>query len=197
VDDKWKTRKTLIDRARDPNNAEAWDEFAGYYEGFIRMLLTKLQVPPDDHKDLSQDVLLELWEGLPKMEHGRNGAKFRTWMGTVIRNTVYTHGSKNASRKRRDANAAAPDIVPPDLDDVIEREWRDHIIELVIERLQASFSGKAMNVFMMTLDDRSTDDIAAELELTKDSVYVLRNRVRSRFLKEAKMLRNQLEFCNE
>ena len=46
----------------------------------------------------------------------------------------------------------------------------------------------------MTLDGKSVDEIASELELTKDSVYVLRNRVQSRFRKEARQLRTYLEF---
>jgi RNA polymerase sigma-70 factor (ECF subfamily) len=62
-----------------------------------------------------------------------------------------------------------------------------------MERLNASFSGKAMYVFTMTLDGKSVDDIASALELTKDSVYVLRNRVQSRFRREARQLRNNLE----
>jgi RNA polymerase sigma-70 factor (ECF subfamily) len=194
MEDEWKTRKTLIERARDPNDSQAWDDFAAYYHSFIRMLLTKLQVPPDDLKDLSQDVLVKLWRSLPTMELGRNDAKFRTWLGTVIRHTVYSHGSQTASRQRRDAHAVAQDRVPSDLEGFIENEWREHVIERVIERLGSCFSGKAMNVFTMTLDGKPASEIASTLDLTKDSVYVLRNRVRSRFLKEAKRLRNQLEF---
>ena len=56
--EQWKTRQTLIDRARDPNDGQAWDEFTDYYASFIRMVLMKLQVPRDDLEDLSQDVLL-------------------------------------------------------------------------------------------------------------------------------------------
>ena len=194
MEDEWRTRKTLIERARDPNDAQAWDDFTGYYHSFIRMLLTKLQVPPGDLKDLSQDVLLKLWRSLPSMELGRNDAKFRTWLGTVVRNTVYTHRTQTASRQQREVAAASPDAVPPDLDDIIEREWREHVIEQVVKRLRTCFSGKAMDVFMLTLDGKSTEHIATTLDLTTDSVYVLRNRVRSRFLREVKQLRNQLEF---
>ena len=192
--EQWKTRQTLIDRARDPNDGQAWDEFTDYYASFIRMVLMKLQVPRDDLEDLSQDVLLKLWQGLPKMEMGRGDARFRAWLGTVIRNAVYNHCSQAASRKRRETNAAVADVVPGDIEDIIEGEWRKHIIALVVERLNASFSGKAMEVFMLTLNGKSADDIASALELTKASVYVLRNRVRTRFLDEAKQLRSQLEF---
>jgi RNA polymerase sigma factor (sigma-70 family) len=193
-EDEWKTRQTLIQRARDPNDSQAWDEFIDYYRSFIRMVLMKLQVPRDDLEDLSQAILVKLWQNLPKMEMGRDDARFRTWLGTVIRNAVYTHCSQAASRKRRDAHAAKVNVVQGDLEDIIESEWRQHIISLVIERLNTSFSGKAMDVFTMTLDGKSVTDIASALELTNDSVYVLRNRVRSRFLKEARQLRSHLEF---
>ncbi len=192
--DQWKTRQTLIGRARDPDDSQAWDEFTDYYAGFIRMVLMQLQAPPDDLEDLSQIILVKLWKNLSTVELGRDHARFRTWLGTVIRNTVYTHCSQAASRKRRETNAAVANVVPPDIEDIIESEWRKHIIALVIERLNTSFSGKAMDVFMMTLDGKSVADIASALELTKDSVYVLRNRVQSRFRKEARQLRSYLEF---
>ncbi len=192
--EQWKTRLTLVDRARDPDDSQAWDEFTDYYAGFIRMVLMQLQAPPDDLEDLSQIILVKLWKNLSTVELGRDHARFRTWLGTVIRNTVYTHCSQAASRKRRETNAAVANVVPPDIEDIIESEWRKHIIALVIERLNTSFSGKAMDVFMMTLDGKSVADIASALELTKDSVYVLRNRVQSRFRKEARQLRSYLEF---
>ena len=192
--EQWQTRLTLVDRARDPDDSQAWDEFTDYYASFIRMVLMQLQAPMDDLEDLSQTILVKLWQNLSTVELGRDHARFRTWLGTVIRNTFYTHCSQAASRKRRETNAAVADVTAPDIEDIIESEWRKHIIALVIERLNASFSGKAMDVFTMTLDGKSVDDIASALELTKDSVYVLRNRVQSRFRKEARQLRSHLEF---
>ena len=192
--EQWLTRKTLVDRARDPSDSQAWDEFTDYYSSFIRMVLMQLHAPLDDLEDLSQTILVKLWRSLSTVELGRDHARFRTWLARVIRNTFYTHCSQRASRKRREANAAVADVVPPDIEDIIESEWRKHIIALVMERLSASFSGKAMDVFTMTLDGKSVDDIASVLELTKDSVYVLRNRVQSRFRREARQLRGYLEF---
>ena len=192
--EQWLTRKTLVDRARDPNDNQAWDEFTDYYASFIRMVLMQLHAPLDDLEDLSQTILVKLWRNLSTVDLGRDHARFRTWLARVIRNTFYTHCSQRASRKRREANAAVADVVPPDIEDIIESEWRKHIIALVMERLSASFSGKAMDVFTMTLDGKSVDDIASVLELTKDSVYVLRNRVQSRFRREARQLRGYLEF---
>lgn len=192
--EKWKTRQTLIGRARDPNDGQAWVEFTNYYSSFIRMVLVQLHAPMDDLEDLSQTILVKIWQSLPTVELGCDHARFRTWLGTVIRNTFYTHCSQAASRKRREANAAVANIVPADIEDIIESEWRKHIIALVMERLNASFSGKAMDVFAMTLDGKPVDQIALALGLTTESVYVLRNRVQSRFRKEARQIRSYLEF---
>lgn len=135
--EQWKTRQTLIDRARNPDDSQAWDEFTDYYKSFIRVVLMQLQAPLDDLEDLNQMILLKLWQNLSTVELGRDHAKFRTWLGTVIRNTVYTHCSQAASRKRRDTSAAVANAVPSDIEDIIESEWRKHIIALVIERLNA------------------------------------------------------------
>ena len=31
----WQTRQTLLQRAKDPNDAEAWEEFVSYYKTII------------------------------------------------------------------------------------------------------------------------------------------------------------------
>lgn len=189
----WETRQTLVFRACDPNDSQAWDEFTAYYAGFIRMVLMQLHAPPDDIEDLSQTILVKLWQNLPAVKLGRDHARFRTWLGTMIRNTFYTHFSQAVSRRRRETAAAVADFIPAEIEEVIESEWRKHLIALVMERLHASFSGKAMDVFTMTLDGKSAGEIALALKLTKDSVYVLRSRVESRFRKEARQLRSHLE----
>ena len=96
--EQWKTRQTLIARARDPNDSRAWDEFVGYYTSFIRMVLMQLHTPLDDLEDLSQTILVKLWQSLSTVELGRDHARFRTWLGPVIRTTFYTHCSQAASR---------------------------------------------------------------------------------------------------
>ena len=83
--EQWKTRQTLIARARDPNDSQAWDEFTGYYASFIRMVLMQLHTPLDDLEDLSQTILVKLWQSLSTVELGRDHARFRTWLGTVIK----------------------------------------------------------------------------------------------------------------
>ena len=88
MEERWNTQQTLIQRAQNPDDASAWDDFVKYYETFIKMVLNKSNVPFSDVDDLVQDILLKVWKGLPGYEYRREKARFRTWFGTIIRNTV-------------------------------------------------------------------------------------------------------------
>ena len=60
--------------------------------------------------------------------------------------------------------------------------------------MKAIFSGKAVQAFEMTLEELPVDQICQELDLKKESLYVLRNRVKSRFIEEVRHLSRELQF---
>lgn len=66
---KWETRQTLLQRAKDPDDHGAWEQFADYYHGFIQMILHKMDLSVQDHEDLIQEVLIKLWKSLPTASH--------------------------------------------------------------------------------------------------------------------------------
>ena len=55
------------------------------------MILVKMMVIEADRDDLKQDILLLIWKDLRKMKPGKNGARFRTWLSTVIRNRINSY----------------------------------------------------------------------------------------------------------
>ena len=65
------------------------------------MVILKLGVFQDEVEDLTQKVLITLWEKLPSFEYQPGKCKFRTWMNTVIRNVVLTHFRATMRYKKR------------------------------------------------------------------------------------------------
>jgi RNA polymerase sigma-70 factor (ECF subfamily) len=61
------------------------------------------------------------------------------------------------------------------------------------EKYCRGFSGKAIQVFQMSLDGNEVEEICCELSLSKDSVYTLKNRVKKYLIREIKKLREELE----
>ncbi|MCH2205540.1 MAG: sigma-70 family RNA polymerase sigma factor [Lentisphaerales bacterium] len=191
----WVTRQTLLQRAKNQDDQQAWEEFISYYKSFIKALIYKLKFAGTDTEDLTQLILLNLWKTLANYD--KEKASFRNWMGTVIRNTTFNYYRKqsNIAKREQEGVAAFLEQTPEsELDDLIEREWKTYISELALKKMKELFSGKAIEVFELSLQGMSSEEIGVKLDLKKDSVYVLKNRVKKKFMEEVRALVTELEY---
>ncbi|VGO20680.1 RNA polymerase sigma factor [Pontiella sulfatireligans] len=183
-------------RAKDPTDEEAWAEFVKYYEKFIFHLLHRMSINADDFHDLVQEVLIKLWKSLKTYDRSQSG--FRTWLARVVRNAVWDYFARE--KRRSTAMAKEQEIAnhlretpATEVEAMIEKEWIIYLTGLAMERMCKVFSGEAVNVFALSLDGKSTEEIAKQLKLKTTSVYTLRNRVKARYIKEVHALMEQLE----
>ena len=61
VSQNWNTQQTLIQRAQNPEDEQAWDDFVSYYESFIKMVLFKSNISLNDTDDLIQAILIRIY----------------------------------------------------------------------------------------------------------------------------------------
>ena len=196
MSDEWHTKQTLLQRAKNQDDQQAWEEFVEYYRSFIVMITCKMNLAEDERQDLTQEVLLKLWQSL--QNYSPEKAKFRTWLAGVIRNTVLMFYKSDGRRRKREEKAGFYQFLEEsdetELESVIETEWKSHITSLAMENIQKIFSGKAVEAFRMTLQEIPADKICQKLDLQKDSLYTLRNRVKLRFVEEVRHLSRELQF---
>ena len=190
----WKTRKSLLLRASDPEDHEAFEEFVYYYKNFINMVFGKLGVAESQIGDIRQNLLLKLWKDISKFNMERPNSNFRGWLSVVIKNEVYSFFRKNKRENELKFSYSQKAVDENDLDRLIETEWKTYITSLAAEKMAAHFDGKALLVFEMTLAGKETGEIAASLGITENSVYSLRTRVRARFQSEIRQIRSFLEY---
>ena len=198
----WNTRLTLLQRAQDPDDHQAWDDFTNYYHKFVMVILHQMGVNENDKADLAQEVLLSLWKSLPKLDFDSNRAKFRTWMSSIIHRRVADHYRKVYRRadkmeKFRSEEALEESISQPEIESLIQSEWEVYVVQTAMERVTPIFSGKAMEVFKMTMDNISSDVIAGKLDLQRNSVNKLKNRVKERLLSEIQQIKQEMRLFNE
>lgn len=200
ANEKYVTRQTLLMRAQDPQDSDAWEEFILFYKPFLFQILHRMNINFNDFDDLVQDILLKLWKGLSKYD--KEKAKFRTWLSYVTRNTVISFFRSKSSRPdlmEMDAEALEQtayinSFSTTALEKIFEDEWRAYLCSLAMENIKKLFTGNAVEVFTMSQKGMKPQEIADELNLTKESVSVLSSRVRSKFSAELKKLVNNLEF---
>ena len=56
----WNTQQTLIQRAQNPDDHQAWEDFVGFYSSFIGMVLRKSGIAAHEADDLIQCILLKV-----------------------------------------------------------------------------------------------------------------------------------------
>ncbi|NQZ59514.1 MAG: sigma-70 family RNA polymerase sigma factor [Lentisphaeraceae bacterium] len=194
-DKQYKTSQTLLLRARNSHDKNAWNEFSEAYRPFIYHVLKCMQVHQDDIDDLHQDILIRLWKKLALYDSGKG--KFRSWLSFVVRNIVLNSFQKSETRiekmaqlaKHYEDNAASH----TEVEKMIEREWKTHLLKLALENIQSLFSGKAVEAFELSLQGQNNTEIALNLKLTLNSVKALKNRVKIRYVAELKRLINNFE----
>ncbi len=191
------TRYSLIERARSHNDSKTWEDLLDYYESFIAKILLRMGFRGMDLEDVRQQVSLKLWQGLKSYQRDAGRARFRNWLSTLIRNAAinWINAQRKVGREFMLQSDEFERIATegPEMEQLIEQEWQRHVVTLAVENLKQVFSGKALEVFALSLEGESTDSIAAILDLRKESVYVLRTRVKARVRQEIARLQLELE----
>jgi RNA polymerase sigma factor (sigma-70 family) len=190
------TRQTLLQRACDPSNEDAWEEFVDFYQKFIIFFLLKMNIPRRDSEDITQQVLLRLWKNISKYDRER--AKFRTWLVTIIRNTAYSHMTSQSKSNYLSLDSSEwvlliSDDKQKELEEHYEKEWRTHLTQVALDNISKNFRGQAIEVFKLSLEGKETDEVAAGLNIKPQSVRNLKNRVKLALIKEVERLRSELE----
>ena len=185
------TRYTLIHRLKDQYDENAWEEFIDIYRRYIYVVIRRMDIPVHEAEELTQNLLVKLWEKLPNFNFNPEVARFRTWLGKVIYNSVisYKRSKKNETFKLELDESHSVDSK---ISEMMNREWENYIANIALERVKPLFSGKAMEVFQMSLDGKDLKEIAESLEIKEDSVYRLKNRVKEKLSKEISFLREDL-----
>lgn len=194
MSENWNTRKSLLLRASNPDDHQAFEEFTYYYKSFIQMVLRKLGVDSSQLNDLQQELLLKLWKDLSKFDADRKRSNFRGWLSVLIRHEVYGFFRKRKKESELQNSILSDSKAEGDVNKIIEDEWKAYITTLAVEKMKAHFDGNAMQIFELLLEGNTISDIAAKLSLKENSVYVIRTRVKAKFQSEIRRIRALLEF---
>ncbi|MCM8531986.1 MAG: sigma-70 family RNA polymerase sigma factor [Lentisphaeraceae bacterium] len=191
----WNTQQTLIQRAQNPDDHQAWEDFVLFYQSFVKMVVRKSNISLDEEDDLVQSILLKVWKGLPNYEYRKENAKFRTWLSTIIRNTSITYFKKNEKEldKKNSMLQNIEKVSESAIESIIDAEWNEYVASLAMDKVKEKFEGQAIEVFRLSLEEKNAREISELLNIKEDTVYSLRSRVKRRLKQEISALRELIE----
>lgn len=186
----FRTRYTLIQRVKDPQDKESWSEFVRYYQQYIYNILRAIRIPQSDAHELCQDIIVQLWKKMPVFSFDSDKGKFRSWLATVIRNSASSY-LRTKARHERFLEAQDGEVLeqyldennPNGIDRVISQEWDNYISNLAWEAVQKRFKASVQKTFILHMNGKSYKEIAAACNMTEGAARTYISRIR-KYLKE-------------
>ncbi|HCE41963.1 MAG TPA: sigma-70 family RNA polymerase sigma factor [Lentisphaeria bacterium] len=195
----YRTRVTLLQKLKDSHNDVAWADFAYYYRNYIFNIARRMNLGHDDANEIVQLVLLKSWNKLGEFNYDSEKGRFRGWLcrvtGNEIRNYYRDHKKRFVSIeefKTEDGRNTLEQITEPEIEKIAEEEWEDYVPKLAWKNISGSFEDNARRTYEMFLEGKTPEEIAGKLGISKNTVYVHKNRIREKLLPEIKRLKIEL-----
>ncbi len=189
MSDQPKTRLSLILRLRQSDDAIAWQEFVEIYQPLVFRLARSRGLQEADALDTTQEVLARVAKAINRWDPDPGRGSFRGWISRITRNLVIEFMRSKTRQLLTSDDSSIDQLIQSTPDPSTETELFDleherQVFAWAAEKIHQSFQPKSWQAFWLTaVENRSAEDVARELGLTKGAIYIARSRVMAR-LKE-------------
>lgn len=141
-------------------------------------------------EDLTQDVLAKLLVQMPEYNYDQSRS-FRAWLKTVSLNQTRDFLRRRGIHQRVLNDVANQNVQPDETDFLSEQEYSQQLIKRAIELMEADFEPTSCKAcWMAVVDQKPAADIAAELNITPNAVYLAKSKILRRLRSELAGLLN-------
>lgn len=191
------THPSLLLRVRDAANHLAWNEFVDVYGPVIFNYCRLRQLQECDASDVAQEVLLRLSSALREFEYKPELGRFRDWLGMVTHRELL----KFWNRRGRNHDVSGEQNGTPTTEVEDNSLWNDHfhseLLQVALGRIRSEFTEQTWTAFQLAwLEDQSPVQVAEQLKIGIEKVYVAKSRALKRLREEVLRLSEDLPVAN-
>ncbi|OGV51576.1 MAG: hypothetical protein A2X49_14735 [Lentisphaerae bacterium GWF2_52_8] len=182
MEDIHKTRLTLIQRVKDSGDEAAWEEFVAVYRKYLYIVARNMNLSHHDAEEIVQRVFAKVWEKMPGFNYLPQKGRFRHWLCSIARNMaidlIRSRKAKGYPGEEGEGNNLFDEAALPDIELMAEKEWRNYLANMALEFAQKEFSSLEFECFVRYANEKTPAEIAKELEVAENTVYVYCRRVK-------------------
>jgi RNA polymerase sigma-70 factor (ECF subfamily) len=178
------TSISLLERLRQPGQERAWDRFVELYAPLVYDWACGIGLSADDAEDLVQDVMTVMLTKLPEFEYD-NTKSFRGWLRTITTNRCRDFFRRRGKMPQLTRQGAL-EVDAPDASDLFaEEEYRQRLVSRALDLMQTEFESSTWRAcWESVVNERAAAEVASELGITVNAVYVAKSRVLRRLRQE-------------
>lgn len=182
--DSLRTHSSLLVQLRSKDDAEAWSRFVALYTPLVDRWIAELGFDDPDRADLVQEVLITLLGKVSTFQYDPQRT-FRGWLRTVTLN-------KCRDLLRRRKRSVEPQFLErleqaaeDDTALLTQREYREYLSRRALQLMRTHFSETTWRACWEHIaKGRRASDVAIELGISENAVYLARGRVLKRLREE-------------
>jgi RNA polymerase sigma-70 factor (ECF subfamily) len=179
------TPSSLLEQLRRPGNQAAWVRFVHLYTPLLWRWLARRGVRPTDAADLIQDIFVVLVQKMPEFTYDRKKS-FRAWLHTITLNKWRDRLRARVPIPLDDGEQPLADLEAGGVEDAFDQtECSSYLAARALRLIQAEFQEPTWRAFWeCVVAGRPGAEVARELGLTTNAVYLARGRVLRRLREE-------------
>jgi RNA polymerase sigma-70 factor (ECF subfamily) len=203
------TRRTLLSRLRNPDNAAEWQEFHDRYRPLLHSLARGKGLTETEAEDVVQETLISVARTMPQFRYQPEHCSFKGWLRHLAEKRI-----ADAFRRRARALPGAPergteagsdtgrtawlDRIPDPAGNaaeaISEAEWQRGLYEAALARVKARANPKQFKIFhRLVVQNFSARAVAADFGVSLAQVYLARHRIGARLKREVKSLERAMK----
>ena len=138
-----------------------------------------------DAADLVQEVFVALLRTLPTFQYDHAGGNFRGWLRTLTLNKLRDRKRGEARADKALAQRPVKDELPDAAEAFWETEYRQELARRALRLMQTEFAPATWKACWETVvQGRPPADVACELGISENAVYIAKCRVLRRLREE-------------
>lgn len=180
------TPSSLLVRVRG-HDPSAWARFVRLYGPVVFGWCLRAGLQPADAQDVGQEVFRAVVGAIGAFIHHREGGSFRAWLRTITLNKIRDFsrkvrqlpecpGSQDVTLVRDESVDTTPEDVPTD--------DRNTLMRRAVELVLADVSEETRSAFLRAVGGDKPADIARDLGVSVNVVYLARSRIARRIREE-------------
>ncbi len=189
------TTITLLEGLKDAQNDAAWRRFTRQYRPMVVKFAAKLGLNDTEAEDAAQETMAAFVRGYCSGAYDRSKGRLRTWLLGIafhkIKNARRAAGRETVLTDRSDATGFLASLeASNEIEKFWEEEWQRAVVDDCLEEVARTVDSKTYDAFnRYVLQGQPAQDVAKQLGVTRNAVYISKNRV----ISKVRELRQQIE----
>lgn len=192
-----RTRMTLIERLKEWEDHESWDEFVAIYEKMIFGVSIRCGLTPEEAKDAVQETLVSVSKNIGKFKADPGFGSFRSWLMKLARwrisNQIRQRPKEDLARvhfndagARQDVSTATEEQIPDASENQLEalwqEEWMKNLQETAMTKLKRQVPARHYQILhALVIDGMPASKVARMLGTNSAMVHLVKHRLLSKF----------------